>query len=99
MPIGFAEWIVYDETRRKKGMEQAKHDMDMVQQIGGKRLAAPPAGAIQQADLNLSKAAERYRALLELGDQLGIVAELEIWGFSKDLSRLRGVRFGPLQIR
>jgi len=95
--IGFAEWIVDDETRRKKGMEQAKHDMDMVQQIGGKRLAAPPAGAIQQADLNLSRAAERYRALLDLGDQMGIVAELELWGFSKALSRLGEVAFVTIE--
>src|SRR5947208_245077 len=86
--IGFAEWIVDDETKRKKGMEEAKRDMDMIQQIGGQRLAAPPAGAISQSDLNLFKAAERYRALLDLGASMGIVAELELWGFSKALSRL-----------
>jgi len=86
--IGFAEWIVDEETKRKKGMEEAKRDMDIVQQIGGQRLAAPPAGAISQSNLNLFKAAERYRALLDLGDQMGIVAELELWGFSKALSRL-----------
>src|SRR5215471_4246737 len=40
--IGFAEWIVDDEMKRKKGLETAKRDMDYVQQIGGKRLAAPP---------------------------------------------------------
>jgi len=86
--IGFAEWIADDETKRKKGMEEAKRDMDMVQQIGGQRLAAPPAGAINQSDLGLFKAAERYRALLDLGASMGIVAELELWGFSKALSRL-----------
>ena len=95
--IGFAEWLVDDESRRKKGMEQAKRDMDMVQQIGGKRLAAPPAGATQQTDLNLVKAAERYRALLELGEQIGIVAELELWGFSKALSRLGEVAFVAIE--
>ena len=26
--IGFAEWIVDDDTKRKKGMEEAKRDMD-----------------------------------------------------------------------
>ena len=86
--IGFAEWIVDDEIKRKKGMAEAKRDMDIVQQIGGQRLAAPPAGATSQSNLNLFKAAERYRALLDLGDQMGIVAELELWGFSKALSRL-----------
>ena len=43
--IGFCEWIVDDPERRKKGLEQAKRDMDLVHQIGGKRLAAQPVGA------------------------------------------------------
>jgi sugar phosphate isomerase/epimerase len=86
--IGFAEWLVDDEARRKKGLEQARRDMDLVQQVGGKRLAAPPAGATNQADLNLLQAAERYRALLDLGDSFGVVAQVELWGFSRALSRL-----------
>jgi 2-keto-myo-inositol isomerase len=86
--IDFAEWIVDDPAQRKKGMEAAKRAMDMLQQIGGKRLAAPPAGARDQTTLNLRQAAIRYRALLELGDSMGIVPELEFWGPSKALSRL-----------
>jgi sugar phosphate isomerase/epimerase len=86
--IGFAEWVVDDEARRKKGLEQARRDMDLVQQVGGKRLAAPPAGATNQADLNLFLAAERYRALLDIGDSLGVVPQVELWGFSRALSRL-----------
>jgi sugar phosphate isomerase/epimerase len=95
--IGFAEWIVDDDTKRKKGLEEAKRDMAMVQQIGGLRLAAPPAGATQQTDLNLSKAAERYHKILELGDQMGLQVELELWGFSKALSRLGEVAFVAIE--
>jgi sugar phosphate isomerase/epimerase len=86
--IGFPEWIVDDDDRRAKGMERAKREMDLIAQIGGRRFAAPPAGATDLPRLDLLKAAERYRALLELGDQLGIVPELELWGFSKNLNRL-----------
>ena len=43
--IGFAQWITDDDARRAKGLEQFKRDMDVVGQIGGKRVAAPPAGA------------------------------------------------------
>ena len=86
--IGFTEWIVDDDDRRKKGLEETRRCMDLVQQIGGKRLAAPPVGATKQTDLNLSRAAERYRAILELGDKIGVVPELEIWGHSKSISRL-----------
>jgi 2-keto-myo-inositol isomerase len=86
--IGFPEWIVDDETRRGKGMEKAKSDMDLVAQIGGKRLAAPPSGATNTAGLDLMKAAERYRALLEAGDSIGVTPQLELWGFSKNLNHL-----------
>src|SRR6266700_2653341 len=86
--IGFPEWIVDDDTRRAKGMEQAKREMDLVAQLGGKRFAAPPAGATDLPKLDLMAAAERYRALLEAGDQIGVTPQLELWGFSKNLSRL-----------
>ncbi len=86
--IGFAEWIVDDPQRRKKGLEAARRDMDLLRQIGGKRLAAPPAGATEQSDLNLTAAAERYHALCEIGDSLGVIPMVEVWGFSKSLTRL-----------
>lgn len=86
--IGFAQWIVDDDDARARGLEQAKRDMDLLQQIGGKRLAAPPAGATEQTDLDLMRAAERYRALCELGDRMGVVPQVEVWGFSKSLARL-----------
>ena len=86
--IGFPEWLVDDEARRVKGLELAKRQMDMVAQIGGRRLAAPPAGATDLPKLTLAQAAERYRALLEAGAQIGVVPQLELWGFSKNLGRL-----------
>lgn len=86
--IGFARWIVNDEEERKQGLEQAKRDMELVAAIGGKRIAAPPTGATNEPGLVLFRAAERYRALLELGDQTGVVPQLEVWGFSRNLSRL-----------
>jgi sugar phosphate isomerase/epimerase len=86
--IAFPEWLVDDETRRAKGLEQAKRQMDMVAQLGGRRLAAPPSGATDLPKLNLTQAAERYRTLLEAGAQIGVVPQLELWGHSKNLGRL-----------
>jgi sugar phosphate isomerase/epimerase len=86
--IGFFEWVVDDEGRRKKGFEEARHGMDLVRQIGGTRIAAPPVGATDRSNLDLLRVAERYRALLELGDQMGVIPEVEVWGFSKTLGRL-----------
>ena len=86
--ISFFQWIVDDDAQRAKGLEQARRDMDVLAQIGGKRIAAPPAGATRQAGLDLMKAAERYRALLELGERMGVVPQVEVWGSSKNLHRL-----------
>ncbi len=97
--IGFAEWIVEDPDRRKKGLEQAKRDMDMVREIGGTRLAAPPVGAtggtskrddpkFTQPVVDLLAAADRYRDLLTLGKSMGVTPIVEVWGFSKTLKRL-----------
>ncbi len=86
--IGFSEWLAEDDARRAKGLEQAKRDLDLVAQIGGKRMAAPPAGATEVVNMDRLKAAERYRALLEIGDQAGVIPELELWSFSKSLGHL-----------
>lgn len=86
--IGFAAWIVDDDAARAKGLESARRDMDLVRQIGGSRIAAPPVGATRQSGLNLFKAAERYRALLQAGRKIGVTPQLEVWGFSRSLSRL-----------
>jgi sugar phosphate isomerase/epimerase len=53
--IGFAKWIVDDETERSKAMEQLKREMDMLAQIGCKRIAAPPFGATTGADVSLKR--------------------------------------------
>ncbi|HUG20094.1 MAG TPA: sugar phosphate isomerase/epimerase family protein [Planctomycetaceae bacterium] len=91
--IGFAKWLSDDDEERKQGLEQAKRDMDLLRQIGGKRIAAPPTGATNKPGLELAKAAERYRALLELGAEMGIIPQLELWGFSPNLSRLGEVAY------
>jgi sugar phosphate isomerase/epimerase len=86
--IDFFDWLVDDEVQRKKGLENARRGMDMVKQIGGKRIAAPPAGATDRAGIPLLTAADRYRTLLDLGSHAGVVPQVEIWGFSKTLNRL-----------
>ena len=95
--IGFAEWAVDDDAKRAKGVEQMKRDMETVATIGGTRIAAPPVGATDRSDMNLLKLAARYRAILEVGDALGVVPQVELWGFSKSLSRLGEVAFVAIE--
>src|SRR5205814_2551909 len=68
--------------------EDARRAMDRLQPRGGRRLAAPPRGATEQARREPERAADRYRALLELGERLGVTPILEHWGFSKSVKRL-----------
>jgi sugar phosphate isomerase/epimerase len=86
--IGFAPWLMGDAEAHKKGLESMKHDMEMVAAIGGMRIAAPPMGATQLSNFDLNLAAERYRNVLELGDQTGVTPMLEVWGHSKTLGTL-----------
>jgi sugar phosphate isomerase/epimerase len=97
--IGFSEWIVEDEGRRKKGLDQARRDMDWAAEIGCKHIAAPPVGAtggmskrddpkFTQPIVDLVAAADRYRTLLEVGAKMGVTPIVEVWGFSKTLRRL-----------
>ncbi len=86
--IGFAQWIVDDEKQRTAALEQARRDMDRVRQLGGTRIAAPPTGATRQNNLDLLAAARRYRALLDVGRTIGVTPQVEVWGFSRTLSRL-----------
>jgi sugar phosphate isomerase/epimerase len=91
--IGFAQWIVDDEATRKQGLEQMKREMDMLAQLGCFRTAAPPMGATKEAGLDLRRAAERYRAILDLGVSTGVTPQLEMWGHSKNLNRVADVLF------
>lgn len=96
--IAFPEWVVDDDSRRAKALEDTKRWMDITRQIGGQRIAAPPAGA-KETSINLSTAAERYRAVLELGDSLGVVPQLEFWGPSQTLGRLSEALFVAAEAR
>jgi 2-keto-myo-inositol isomerase len=91
--VGFAEWIVPDKRARALGLERMKRDMDLVAAIGGHHIAAPPIGAheLEHERPELNDVAERYRAILELGERTSVTPVLELWGFSKTLSRLSEV--------
>jgi 2-keto-myo-inositol isomerase len=95
--IAFAPWVLDDDAKRAAGLEQMKRDMDTVAQIGGTHIAAPPAGATDNASLDLRKAADRYRALLELGERMGVHPLIELWGHSQCLNRLADVAFVAIQ--
>ncbi len=91
--IGFPRWAVDDKEKRAEGLENMRKAMDAVSQIGGRRIAAPPAGINRVEGMDLRKVAERYRAVLELGEKMGVVAQLEIWGSAKALGTVAEAAF------
>jgi 2-keto-myo-inositol isomerase len=96
--IGFAEWIVDDETHRAAGMKQLAADMAMVAEAGGNCIAAPPSGLQGSTKApDLATVAERFHAVIELGKQFGITPELELWGFAPVLSNLGDVAYVAAQ--
>ena len=76
--IGFAPWI----SGGKAGMDQMKEEMEMLASIGGKRIAAPPAGVPVDEPLDFFLAGQKYAEILELGRQTGVMPQLEFWGAS-----------------
>jgi len=91
--IGFAPWIVDDASIRGEAHEQLKKEMDMLSALGCRRIAAPPAGATKEAGLNLDAAAERFSAIVDLGKKHGVMPQLEVWGFSKNLHKISQVLY------
>jgi len=76
--IGFAPWI----SGGTSGMDQMKEEMELLASIGGKRIAAPPAGVPSDRPLDFFMAGEKYAEILELGRQTGVMPQLEFWGAS-----------------
>ena len=91
--IGFAEWIVDDETKRNAGIEQLKREMDLLAQIGCKRIAAPPAGKYNEPIAEWFETAGRYRKILKIGDTTGVTPQLEFWGASTSLFHISQALF------
>ncbi len=80
--IGFAPWMVDDDTQRAAGFQQMKEEMQLMSEIGCTRIAAPSSGVKPDQPLDLFKVGERYKKLLELGRETGVKPLLEFWGGS-----------------
>ena len=76
--IGFAPWLAPGD----EGFDQMKREMELLAQIGCRRVAAPPAGLDPEIPLDLFEAGEKYRQLLNLGRETGVMPQLEFWGAS-----------------
>jgi len=86
--IAFNSFLTDDDAQRATGMERMKVDMDKVAQIGGTRIAAVPGNSRGPA-VSLDNAGKYYREALEMGEKMGVVPLLELWGTHPLLGPLR----------
>jgi 2-keto-myo-inositol isomerase len=91
--IGFAKWIVNDDSTRNAALKQLQTEMDQLAQIGCRRIAAPPFGATGLPVLNLDIVADRYRTILKMGEQTGVIPMVEMWGGSQNLKTISQVLY------
>ncbi|MFC4096464.1 sugar phosphate isomerase/epimerase family protein [Euzebyella saccharophila] len=78
--IGFSKWCSDNAEERSKALAQLKDEMEITKELGGKFIATPVQG-IEKIDPNkYDQYAERYAAILELGDETGVTPILELWG-------------------
>jgi sugar phosphate isomerase/epimerase len=91
--IGFDEWISEASEHSPGGIESWKRDLDLVAQLGGRRISAAPMGAISPAERDLQQIAGRYRRLLQLGRSFGVTPQLELWGRAPVLHRLGEIAY------
>ncbi len=76
--IGFPTWMAQDEEKSKIGFAQMEKEMGILAELGCPRVAAPAIGT--EVPLDLLKAGERYKKLLDLGRKTGVMPQLEFWG-------------------
>lgn len=83
--ISFTEWMVDDDEKRQAGLKELEKEMKMMSVLGCRRIAAPPAGVVDEHPLDIKKTADRYREILDLGRKYNVMPQLEFWGASGTL--------------
>lgn len=95
--IAFAKWADADKVVGKDALEQAKKEMQMLEQIGCKAIAAPPCGNVK--DVTLDQLAERFSKLYSIGEDLGVKPSIEVWGHAAILNRMSHAIYIALESR
>lgn len=78
--IGFSKWCSDDSEERKKAIDQLREEMHITAGLGGAYIAAPVQGISSLDRTKYDAYAERYEAILKLGDETGVIPIMELWG-------------------
>ena len=86
--VTFFQWAVDNDNRRAAGIEEMKRNMDWASQLGAPSVAATASGITDTRLNDFRVLGDRYRTILEIGDETGVVPILEIWGAVQSLNSL-----------
>lgn len=89
--IAFFKWADVDTDTRKAAFEQAEKEMQLLESLGCKYIAAPPFGDVEETSLD--ELASYFVHLVQIGRQVGVEPILEFWGKAKKLSTLDEARY------
>lgn len=78
--IGFSEWCSDDPEKRKSALEQLRKEMNIIKELGGEHIAAPVMGISSLDPTKMDEYADRYRAILDLEAETGVIPVIELWG-------------------
>ncbi|MBM1107678.1 sugar phosphate isomerase/epimerase [Aurantibacter crassamenti] len=78
--IGFSKWCSDDAEERKQALVQLREEMNITAALGGNFIAAPVQGISTINSNKYDEYAQRYTAILELGDETGVTPIIELWG-------------------
>jgi 2-keto-myo-inositol isomerase len=97
--ISFNKWVVDDPGIRQQGIENMKREMDILAQIGCKRIAATGMGTTDNDVPGLDVIASRYGTILDIGGSFGVVPQIEMWGFQKNMHDVAEVLYIAMKSR
>ena len=85
--IAFGTWVDADPAKRSAGLEETKRDMALLAEMGCPSIAASMFGSQKPGTpvFPLEAVAERYAAVCDLGQAMGVRPLLEYWGHSVNL--------------
>ena len=78
--IGFSEWCSDEPEKRKKAINQLREEMNIIKELGGSHIAAPIMGLSKLEPSKMQEYADRYKAILDLEEETGVIPVLELWG-------------------
>ncbi|MDZ7369745.1 MAG: sugar phosphate isomerase/epimerase [candidate division KSB1 bacterium] len=85
--IDFPHWLADDEAERREALTQLRATCELLVELGCRRIALPPAG-MTSAKIDLNLAAARFAEAAETVRSVGLMPQLEIWGFSANVGTL-----------